>query len=73
MDLEKLCHAVGVDRVRIEDPFNLKEFEKILKEEIEADEPSVIIAQRPCALLKNVKHEGSHRINQEKCKNAGCV
>lgn len=68
VDLEKLCHAVGVDRVRIEDPFNLKEFEKILKEEIEADEPSVIIAQRPCALLKNVKHEGSHRINQEKCK-----
>ncbi len=68
VDLEKLCHAVGVDRVRIEDPFNLKEFEKIVKEEIEADEPSVIIAQRPCALLKYVKHEGPHRINVEKCK-----
>lgn len=68
VDLEKLCHAVGVDRVRIEDPFNLKEFEKVLKEEIEADEPLVIIAQRPCALLKNVKHEGPHRINTQKCK-----
>jgi indolepyruvate ferredoxin oxidoreductase alpha subunit len=68
VDLEKLCHAVGVDRVRIEDPFNLKEFEKVLKEEIEADEPSVIIAQRPCALLKYVKNEEPHRINVEKCK-----
>ncbi|HPD01301.1 MAG TPA: 4Fe-4S binding protein, partial [Acetivibrio sp.] len=28
----------------------------------------VIIAQRPCALLKNVKHEGPHRINTQKCK-----
>lgn len=68
VDLELLCKAVGIERVKVVDPFNVKEFEKIVKEEIEADEPSVIISQRPCALLKNVKFEGAHQISQEKCK-----
>jgi indolepyruvate ferredoxin oxidoreductase alpha subunit len=68
VDLEKLCNAVGIDRVRIADPFNIKEFEKIVKEEIQADEPSVIISQRPCALLKSVKFEGALKINNDKCK-----
>lgn len=68
VDLELLCKAVGIERVRVVDPFNVKEFEKTVKEEIDADEPSVIISQRPCALLKNVKFEGAHQIVQEKCK-----
>jgi indolepyruvate ferredoxin oxidoreductase alpha subunit len=68
VDLELLCKAVGIDRVVVADPFDVKEFEKVVKAEIEADEPSVIISQRPCALLKHVKFEGSQRISQDKCK-----
>lgn len=68
VDLVKLSHAVGVERVRVADPFDIKEFEKVVKEEIEADEPSVVISQRPCALLKHVKFEGPKRISSEKCK-----
>jgi indolepyruvate ferredoxin oxidoreductase alpha subunit len=67
VDLVKLCHAVGVDRVRVCDPYNLEEFEKTVKEEVGADEPSVIIAQRPCALLKNVKFGPILSINRDKC------
>lgn len=70
VDLEALCHAVGVDRVRIEDPFDLAGFEKAVKEELEADEPSVIIAQRPCALLKKVKYTGHCVVDSDKCR--GC-
>ena len=66
VDLVRLANAVGVERVRIVDPFDIKEFEKVVKEEIEAAEPSVIISQRPCAL--NVKSDGALKINQEKCK-----
>lgn len=69
VDLIKLCQAVGVDRVRVCDPFNLDEFDKVLKEEIAAEEPSVIIAQRPCALLKSVKYKGLVQVNRERCKN----
>lgn len=70
VDLLALCKAVGVDRVRVEDPFDLKGFEAAVKEELEADEPSVIIAQRPCALLKTVKYTGHCKVDSDKCK--GC-
>ena len=70
VDLELLCKAVGVDRVRVEDPFDLKGFEAAVKEELAADEPSVIIAQRPCALLKTVKYTGHCVVDSDKCR--GC-
>ncbi len=70
VDLEALCHAVGVDRVRVEDPFDLIGFEKAVKEELEADEPSVIIASRPCALLKTVKYTGHCEVSHDACR--GC-
>ena len=68
VDLVKLCEAVGVERVTVVDPFDIDNFKKVVKEELAADEPSVIIAQRPCALLKNVAFEGRRTISQEKCK-----
>ena len=68
VDLVALCKAVGVERVRIEDPFDVKGFEKAVKEELGVDEPSVIIARRPCALLKGVKYEGKYTVNEEKCR-----
>ena len=70
VNLVDLCHAVGVDRVRVEDPFDLKGFEKAVKEELAADEPSVIIAQRPCALLKTVKYSGHCVVDADACR--GC-
>lgn len=77
VDLMLLCKAVGVDSVRIADPFDVKNFEKTVKEEIEKGEPSVIIAQRPCALLKKVKYTGKCVItdkcrNCKQCLKAGC-
>ena len=68
VDLVALAKAVGIERVVVADPFDVKNFEKVVKAEVEADEPSVIIAQRPCALLKTVKYEG-HCTVTDKCKN----
>ena len=70
VNLVALCHAVGVERVRVEDPFDLKGFEAAVKEELAASEPSVIIAQRPCALLKGVKYSGHCVIDADACR--GC-
>ena len=69
VDLIKLANAVGIDRVVVADPFDLENFEKVVREEIAADEPSVIISQRPCALLKNVNYGAPCEIDPEKCKN----
>ncbi len=68
VDLLALCRAVGIDNVVVADPFDLDNFEKVVKEETNREEPSVIIAQRPCALLKSVKYTGHCEINSEKCK-----
>jgi len=68
VNLITLCKAVGVDRVVVADPFDIKKFEEVVKAEVEADEPSVIIAQRPCALLKTVKYTGVCEIT-DKCRN----
>ena len=67
INLENLCRAMGFNRVRVVDPYNLKECEEALKEELEANEASVIISRRPCALLKYVKHKPPLKVNTEKC------
>ena len=68
VNLLTLCKAVGVEHVVVADPFDLKGFEKVVKEETQREEPSVIIAQRPCALLKSVKYSGHCTISED-CKN----
>jgi indolepyruvate ferredoxin oxidoreductase alpha subunit len=68
VDLVKLANAIGVERVRVADPFDIREFEKVVREETAAAEPSVIISKSPCALSKDVKFQGPLEINQNNCK-----
>ncbi len=67
IDLEALCRAMGFDRVKVVDPYDLKECDKVIKEELAASGPSVIISRRPCVLLKNVKKNPPLEVNREKC------
>ena len=68
VDLETLCRAVGINRVRVVDPYDLAQCDSVIKEELAADEPSVIISRRPCALLKYVKHNAPLKVDADKCK-----
>ena len=70
IDLEALCRAMGFNRVRVVDPYDLKACDQAVKEELAANEPSVIISRRPCALLKYVKHNAPLAVNKDKC--IGC-
>ena len=70
IDLETLCRAVGIKRVRVVDPYNLAQCDEAIKEELAANEPSVIISRRPCALLKYVKHKAPLSVDTDKC--VGC-
>jgi len=70
INLEALCKAMGFNRVRIVDPYNLKECDAAIKEELAVAEPSVIISRRPCALLKYVKHNKPLIVDTNKC--VGC-
>lgn len=55
LDLEALCRAVGVKHVRIVNPHEVPECRKVIKEEVERDEMSVIISVAPCVLLPEMK------------------
>ena len=70
IDLEALCRAMGIERVRVVDPYDLKACEEAVKEELAADGPSVVISRRPCALLKYVKHKPALKVDAGKCR--GC-
>ncbi len=68
VDLEALARAMGIRRVRVVDPYNIAECEAAVKEELAADEPSLIISRRPCALLKEVKHNPPLKVDEAKCR-----
>ena len=70
IDLESLCRAVGINRVRVVDPYDIKACELAIKEELAASEPSVIISRRPCMLLKYVKSSPAMIVDADKCR--GC-
>ncbi len=70
VDLEALCRALGYERVRVVDPYDLAEVERILEEELAARAPSIIISRRPCVMLKGTVHGAPLEVNRDKC--AGC-
>jgi len=73
VNLEQLCRALGIKHVRTVDPLDLEATKTVLKEEMDRPEPSVVITNRPCVL---VKREGVYRkgiplsVDQEMC--SGC-
>ena len=70
VDLVSLAKAIGINRVRVVDPFDIKGTKAAVEEELQAEEPSLVISRRPCALLKSVKHEPALVVDQSKC--VGC-
>ncbi len=68
IDLEALCRALGIGRVRVVDPYDLAACDKAVKEELAAEEPSVIISRRPCVLLKYVKTNTPLKVAADKCR-----
>ena len=70
VDLESLCRALGFDRVRVVDPYDLKAVDAVLKEELAAEAPSVIISRRPCVMIKGTVHRPPLCPKEDKC--VGC-
>ncbi len=70
VDLEALCHAVGIARVTVVDPYDLAACEQALTAELAAEGPGVIISRRPCVLLKTVKPKPPVTVSASDCR--GC-
>lgn len=70
VDLEALCRALGFNRVRVVDPYDLKAVEETVTEELAAKEPSIIISRRPCVMIKGTVHKPPISVDESKC--VGC-
>jgi indolepyruvate ferredoxin oxidoreductase alpha subunit len=71
--IEDVVKSFGVKNVKVVDPFNLAEMERSVREFLEKEELSVIVARRECQLMavRRMKKEGAkipkYEINEEKC------
>ena len=76
VDIPTLCKAVGVTNVVTVDANNMKEVERVVKEEMAKDEPSVIITKAPCKLIIKEKWDGysvdENCVNCGACLKLGC-
>jgi indolepyruvate ferredoxin oxidoreductase alpha subunit len=68
VDLVALCKAVGVEDVEEINAFDVVALEKKIKESVNADRLTVIIAKAPCALLKGQKFTQVCVVEEEKCR-----
>jgi len=72
IDVEKVARSMGIERVRVVDPYDLKETERALREETAAAETSVIVFRRPCVLLKGCAPTGNVvMVDQDICRACG--
>ncbi len=71
IDLAVLCRSIGVPSVVEVDAFDVAKMEEVVKESVNSDVLTVIIAKAPCALLKGMKFPNKCVVNAEKCKKCG--
>ncbi len=75
---EEIAKVFGIERIRIVDPYKVKEFVEILEEEISVKEPSLIISRRACTLITK-RPDTVYRVEKElcigckKCLSVGCI
>ncbi|MCL2108238.1 MAG: indolepyruvate ferredoxin oxidoreductase subunit alpha [Oscillospiraceae bacterium] len=70
VDFELLCKAIGIKKVTTFRPDDMAEIERVFREHLDLDEPSVIIARMPCALLKSTPKNPPVKADPDKC--TGC-
>ena len=71
IDLASLCRAVGVQNVVEISSFDVAGLEKVLKESVNGDTLTVIIAKSPCVLIKGQKFPNKCAVNPDACKKCG--
>lgn len=70
IDIEALARSIGIKRISVVDPLNVKQVRETVERELAEKEVSLIISRRPCALLKGIVHKKPLAVDTEKC--IGC-
>jgi indolepyruvate ferredoxin oxidoreductase alpha subunit len=72
IDLEALCRSVGVENITVVDPYDIAHTREVIRTEMDRPAVSVVIARRPCMLVKHdpVKKKAPLAVDPNKC--TGC-
>jgi len=72
IDFAELGRALGIENPRKVNPWHLEETERVIKEELDKDDPSLVISEGPCMLLRRAfkKYNKPLQIDSTKC--IGC-
>lgn len=73
IEIEEIVKGIGIEFVKVVDPYNLSETQKVIDEALKEDGVKVIISRRECSLLRDAKlrKEGvwhMAKIDEEKCR-----
>ncbi len=71
INIYKLCQAMGIEHIVEVNAFDIKELERIIKEEVKRDSISVIITKSPCVLLKGNVFPYKCKVEKDRCKKCG--
>ena len=71
IDLKELCYAVGVKNVIEVSSFDVKKLEEVIRESVNGDTLTVIIAKAPCVLLKGQKFPNVCVVDADACRKCG--
>lgn len=69
--IDEVAKACGIKRIVTVNPYELENVQKVLREEIAADEPSLIISKAPCLLLSKQRMAEPFMIDEDICVNCG--
>ncbi len=71
--IEEIGRALGLKRVFVVDSYDTREMRRVLKESLEADEPTLLVARRACVLLPEARagRGASYWVDLERCNGCG--
>lgn len=78
VDIPALVRSIGIERVRTTGAYELLDLEKTIREEVEVDEPSVIVVEDPCVLHERKIYGPPVTVREdlcthcESCLSVGC-
>ncbi len=67
VNIEMLARALGIENVRVVDPWDLEECRRVLTEEMNRDAPSVVISSRACVLRDRTSERVPYAVLHEVC------
>jgi indolepyruvate ferredoxin oxidoreductase, alpha subunit len=71
VDYEKLANALGLERVVTVNPLQVKILHRVLKEEIDCAEPSLVIVKAPCVLHQRKTPSHFVMVDSQTCSGCG--